>query len=93
MPLLPYVDFTPSGAAGNQYHVNNFTLTPTDISNKFITLTTAPTDPAKTVVLVIGGDAQEYAVDFTLSGTQLSWSSLGLDGVLVSGDRVVVQFN
>jgi hypothetical protein len=93
MPVLPYIDFTPSGASGNQYHVNTFTLTPTDISNKYVTLTSVPTDVDKTALNVIGGDMQEYAVDFTVTGNQLSWSSLGLDGVLVSGDVLLVQFN
>lgn len=93
MPLLPFVDYTPSGGAGTQYHVNVFTLSPTDITNKFVTLSGIPTTPAKTTLFVGGGDIQEYTADFTVSGTTLSWSGLGLDGVLVSGDTITVQFN
>lgn len=93
MPVLPYIDFTPSGASGNQYHVDTLTLSPTDISNKYITLSSTPTDPEKTALNVIGGDMQEYTVDFTITGNQLSWDSLGLDGVLISGDVLLIQFN
>ena len=93
MPVLPYIDFTPSGASGNQYKVDPFTLSPTDISNKYVTLSSTPTDPEKTALNVIGGDMQEYAVDFTITGNQLSWGSLGLDGALIAGDVLLVQFN
>lgn len=92
MPLLPYIDFTPT-PSGTQYNVNTFQLSPTDISNGYVNLTGTPTDVDKTVLGIIGGDSQEYGTDFIVLGTQLIWSSLGLDGVLVSGDKIYVQFN
>lgn len=75
------------------YNVNLFTLTGTDITNKFVTLTATPDIPADTILTVIGGPMQSYGADYTVSGSQLSWSGLFLDGVLVSGDMLVVQFN
>jgi hypothetical protein len=72
--------------------VEPFTLSSGDISNKFITLSAAPTAPTKTQLSVIGGPAQAYGTDFTVTGTQLSWSGLFLDGVLVAGDIVTVQY-
>lgn len=76
-----------------EYYVNTFTLSPTDISNKFVTLSSAPDVAASTILAVIGGPMQDYSIDFTVSGSQLSWSGLFLDGVLISGDKLVVQFN
>jgi len=68
-----------------------FTLSNTDISNKFVTLSAAPATPANTKLDVVGGPTQAYGPDFTISSSQLSWSSLFLDGVLVAGDRLIVQ--
>lgn len=74
------------------YHVNEYVLAPTDITNKFVTLSSAPVNPTLTVLSVIGGPVQSYTADFTVSGSTLSWSGLFLDGVLVSGDQLIVQY-
>jgi hypothetical protein len=74
------------------YAVDLFTLSPTDITNKFVTLSSAPSPASKTILTVIGGPIQDYGTDFTVSGSTLSWSGLFLDGVLVSGDKLIVQF-
>ena len=75
------------------YNVDLFTLSGTDITNKFVTLSSAPDIAVDTILTVIDGPMQSYGSDFTVSGSQLSWSGLFLDGVLVSGDMLVVQFN
>ncbi len=75
------------------YFVNEFTLSGTDITNKFVTLTTAPVNPTLTVLAVVGGPTQEYSVDYSISSTTLNWSGLGLDGVLTAGDILVVQLS
>ncbi len=74
------------------YTVNTFTLSPTDISNGFVTLGSAPTAPTLTVLAVIGGPVQSYGDDFTVSGSTLSWSGLFLDGVLTSSDKLIIQY-
>jgi hypothetical protein len=74
------------------YKVNLFTLSSTDITNGYVTLSTAPITAANTILTVIGGPMQDYSIDYTVSGTQLSWSGLGLDGILTAGDKLVVQF-
>lgn len=79
--------------AGISYHVETFTLTGTDITNGYVTLSASPSTANLTVLQVIGGPVQAYGDDFTVSGAQLSWSSLFLDGVLVAGDKLIVQFN
>jgi hypothetical protein len=79
--------------AADKYKVERFTLTPTDITNKFITLAETPTDPSDTRLIVIGGGEQEYGIDFSTSGTTLTWNGLGLDGVLISTDDLIVVYN
>lgn len=74
------------------YTVNEFVLSPTDISNGFVTLSSAPANPTLTILTVIGGPMQQYTTDFSVSGDVLSWSGLFLDGVLISGDNLIVQF-
>ncbi len=75
------------------YRVDLFTLSPTDITNKFVNLTFAPDTAVDTILTVVGGPMQSYGADYTVSGSQLSWSGLFLDGVLTSGDMLVVQYN
>jgi len=76
------------------YIVNVFTLTSTDILNKYVTLTATPVTPATTVLSVVGGPVQVYGNDYQIiGGNQLNWSGLFLDGVLSSGDILIVQFN
>lgn len=81
------------GGGGPGYNVYLYTLTPTDISNKYITLPATPATTGLTQLTVIGGPLQSYGTDFTVTGTQLSWSSLFLDGVLTNGDKLVVTYN
>lgn len=80
-------------STGNPYYVNLFTLSPTDISNGYVTLAQAPDTAVDTQLTVVGGPMQNYGPDFTVSGSRLSWSGLFLSGVLVSGDQLIVQFN
>lgn len=75
-----------------QFRVEKFTLDSTDITNKYVTLSASPIIAAKTCLNVIGGIEQDYSVDFTVSSNQLSWNGLTLDGVLVSGDKLIVYY-
>ena len=68
-----------------------YPLSPTDITNKYVTLNRVPNNPAATILQVVGGIAQGYGPDFIVSGNQLSWSGLFLDGVLTAGDQLLVQ--
>ena len=80
-------------SVGNIRKVETVTLTATDITNAYITLSSTPNTPAYTVLTIKGGCDQFYGDDFTVSGAQLSWSGLGLDGVLVAGDKLTVVYN
>ena len=73
--------------------VSIYTLTPTDISNKYVTLPAAPTVPSLVLLNVIGGPMQQYGPDYIVTGAQLGWSGLFLDSVLAFGDVLIVQSN
>lgn len=65
-----------------------FTLSPTDVSNKFVTLAHNPANPATVLLEVVGDSSQTYGADFMVLGNQVQWSGLGLDGVLASGAKL-----
>lgn len=93
-----YVSYLSNGSPASPIisaGVNNvtyLTATATDISNKFITLPSAPSEPTKILVDVIDGLSLQYGADFSVSGDQLGWDGLSLDGVIESGDTIRVQF-
>lgn len=68
------------------------TISGGEATAKQLTLTGTPASVTEVLLDVIGGGAQFYGDDFTVSGTTLSWSGLGLDGVLSSGDRVRIGY-
>ena len=77
----------------DKYKVEKFTLDGTDITNKYVTIAVAPTDATDTRLMIIGGVEQEYSVDFTVTGLQVGWNGLGLDGFLEVGDDLIVVYN
>jgi len=77
----------------DKYKVEKFTLNGTDITNEYVTLAATPTDAADTRLIVIGGLEQEYSIDFTVSGNQVTWNGLGLDGFLEVGDDLIIVYN
>lgn len=58
---------------------------------KQLTLTATPAVPAAVILSVPSGIAF-YGVDYSVSGSILTWSGLGLDGFLITGVRVVIIF-
>lgn len=78
-------------ATGVEY-VEYPTLTGTDITNKNISLSATPLDPAKVKLDVISGSSQQYSVDYTVSGSTLDWDGLGLDGSLTNGDVLRIVY-
>jgi hypothetical protein len=73
------------------------TLDNTDITNKYIILTEAPTTKTLTRTVPIDGIEQEYGVDFEVttddSDKRLSWNGLGLESLLASGDKLIITYN
>jgi hypothetical protein len=68
------------------------TLTGGEATAESLTLAATPLSASMVKVDAIGGGAQEYAVDFTVSGTTLSWAGLGLSGVLSAGDKLRIDY-
>lgn len=76
---------------------STITLSAGDITNKYVVLTKAPTDKDKTRVFLVEGVAQDYTTDFIVTvddgGKRLSWDSLGLETLLITGDKLIVSYN
>jgi hypothetical protein len=72
--------------------VNYFTLTSTNILEKKITLNSIPAVPEKTILDVITGGPQKYETDFVVTGNELSWDGLNLDGELSEGEDLRVEY-
>lgn len=80
----------PSGTLQVEYR----TISGAEATAKNLTLIATPLSAANVMVDMIQGSSQEYSVDFTVTGTTLSWSGLGLDLVvgLVAGDKLRIQY-
>lgn len=78
----------PTGAWQVEYR----TISGAENTAKAIVLSGSPASPTGTLLDIIGGGAQEYTVDFSVSGSTLSWNGLGLDGVLTTGDKLRVVY-
>lgn len=86
-------DVAISGNYAEAYRVEKFTLNAGDITAKSITLARTPVSASKTILIVIGGAEQDYGVDYTVSGAILDWDGLALDGILESGDKIIVLYS
>jgi hypothetical protein len=84
----PPPPFVPSGVEQVEYR----TITGGEETAKQLTLIATPASAAKVMVDAIGGGAQEYSVDYTVSGAVLDWSGYGLDGILVAGDKLRIHY-
>lgn len=72
--------------------IEYFTLSSGDIAAKQITLSNFPGTPALVSLDQIEGSAQQFGIDFTVSGNILSWNGLALQGTLVAGDKLRVHY-
>lgn len=65
------------------------------VDAKSLQLPEAVKDTAGVAVFVVNGGVQENGVDYTASGTDpavLSWAGMSLDGLLASGDKLLVIY-
>lgn len=83
-------------APANAYRVDSFTLSASDITNKYVVLSDAPSLPVDTRLIVEGGPEQFYGESFIITpdndGKRLSWATLFLDGVVEQDDKLVVIY-
>lgn len=81
-----------------QDHVHvkeTFTLTGTDISNKYVTVGQTPVAGEAVEARPQGGLPGVYDVDFKLHDSvakRLTWEALGWDGRLSAGEKLVVRY-
>jgi hypothetical protein len=74
------------------YHSFSYTLVPADITAKGFTLNPAPKFPGQVDLQIVGGLDQVNGVDFSVSGSMLSWDSLGLEPDVESGDEFILSY-
>lgn len=73
--------------------VEHFVLTALQVSNKYVALAHEPDVASSAMVYPQGAPTQYYGDDFTIiDAYKLSWSSLGMDGVLAEGDKITVEY-
>ena len=80
------------GGGATEPTVEYRTLTGGEATAESLTLVGTPATPSKVLLDQIGGTSQEYGVDYSVSGTTLTWSGLGLDGVLIAGDKLRIVY-
>lgn len=78
---------------GSTQIVDTITLSGTDETNKFVTLSQTPVTPGNTILLVDGAPNVFYGSDFEVVGNQLRWTGKALDGILASGDNITVTYD
>ena len=80
----------PSQALQNVEYV---TITAGNEASKSFSLSNTPATASKTVLDIVGGTSQVFGIDFTVSGSTLSWTGLGLDGILVEDDIARILYD
>lgn len=82
----------PPAPTGN-YNVEYRTITGGESAAKQLTLVATPNTANQVLVDWISGCAQEYGVDFIVTGSTLDWTGLGLDtGGLTTGDKLRIVY-
>lgn len=84
-------------AADETENVDQFTLDGTDITNEYVDLVNIPKSVTNVRMFIKNAPPQHNGDDFTIitDGSDIkrvSWSALGLDGVLASGDKLTLVY-
>lgn len=70
------------------FKAEEHTITAGEITSKSFTLSATPSSAGEVCMDILTGCAQDNGTDFTVSGTTVSWTGLGLDGVIEAGEIV-----
>lgn len=81
------------GSTATSRNVELRTITSGEAAAKQLTLAAPPQTANFTVLEIAGAPSQFYGVDFSVTGNVLSWSGLGLDGILANGDQLTITYN
>ena len=83
-----------AATAGERFQAEEFILTSTQVNTtKQVTLSQTPVDTSEVLLWIIGGIPQDNGADYSVSGTTLSWSGLGLDGLAGIGEILHVVYS
>lgn len=74
--------------AARGYNVEYVKISPEQAESKTIELAGTPTKPNRTLLDVIGGSAQRYAEDFSVTENILSWEGTTLESLLQENDEL-----
>lgn len=69
------------GGGGSNWKVYQHTLTAGEVAAKGLTLPETPLTDAEVACDIIGGSALNNGADFSVTGTAVDWTGLGLDGI------------
>ncbi len=78
---------------GHIIEKKNITLL--DVNNKYIYLLNIPDDNEKVELRIIGAPSQGQGYDYVMDSIdlkKLKWDGLGLDGILESGDHLIIEY-
>jgi len=84
LPAIPTVTGT--------YRCEHYVLQAADITAKQISLALVPSSPNEVSVDLQGGGLAWPGDDFTVSSNVLSWNGLGLDGLVIAGDKMRITY-
>ena len=78
----------------NAGHVQYFTITNIELTNKKIILASTPAIPQNVQVdLKQGGGYLEYGIDFTVVGNEVRWTGLGYEILAEVGDKFRISYD
>jgi len=80
------ITVTNTAASGATPQLEYRTLSSGEAAAKQLTLANVPSNSAMVIMDVIDGGPQQYSVDYSVTVDVVSWSGLGLDGILSTGD-------
>lgn len=82
----------PAPVISNVFKVEHRVVSLIEATNKSLTLLETPAASSEVMLDIVGGTAQMNGVDFSVTGSTLSWNALRLDGVLTDGSEIRITY-
>lgn len=70
-----------------------YTVTGADITNQGFTLAYTPDDDSRVLIDIQGGPRQFPGLDYSVSGSAVSWASLGLEDIVIAGSKLLITYS
>ncbi len=87
-----YTGTTGGGSGGNTEQIDEFVLSGTDITNKYLVLSNTPITATKVMIFINGGLKGQLNVDYHIIGNQINWNGNLWDGILTTSDILTVLY-